>query len=283
MKIQKYTLLAIFLWVSLNCTFGQDAMELSKSMLATVKTIHSLKYRAESNERINGKMRFENANFKMQVQPFKIYVYQIEPKKGIECLFVTGQNNGKVKVNPGSFPWVSLNLQADGDLILENRHHMLFDAGFGYTTSVLEYLLNKYSAQSEKLLTLHCTEKMLGSDCYHLVFVNPNYKLTLYTTTKEETLVSIAQKLHINFYSIIENNSGLTAGSTVKPNTRLIVPNDYASKMEIWIHKEKKHPVCLKVYDTKGLYEEYKFYNVEINYSVRESDFSEKNPEYKFK
>ena len=83
------------LYIGLSLTgeniFAQNAMDITKAMFAEVKTIHTLKYLGESNERINGKMKFESAYFKIQEQPFKIYVYQNAPKTGAECLYVTGK------------------------------------------------------------------------------------------------------------------------------------------------------------------------------------------------
>ena len=266
-----------------SVAFGQDAGQITRDMFSMVKSIKYLRYNCESNERVWGKMKFENSDFKLSVQPFKIYVFQNVPRKGVECLYVTGVNGGKAKVNPNAFPWISLNLGVENDIMLEDRHHSIFDAGFLYTASLLEILLNKYTAQLDKCLLFNGIEKVSGSECYHLTFSNPNYKLTLYTTAQNETPVSIAKKLHINFYSIIENNKGLTPSGVIKPNTRLIVSNDYASKMEVYVHKEKMYPVHIKVYDAKGLFEEYKFLRVEINPTLLDIDFSATNPKYKFK
>ena len=118
MRISRISLAITLLAFICESSQAQSALELTKSMFLTVKNAHTLRYTAESNERVNGKLRFESSNFKLQDLPFKIYIYQNIPKKGIECLWVTGKFNGKVKVNPGSFPWVTLNLQPDGDLML---------------------------------------------------------------------------------------------------------------------------------------------------------------------
>jgi outer membrane lipoprotein-sorting protein len=266
-----------------QCVISQEATELTREMFSAVYTIKTLKYTCESNERINGKLKYESSDFKIQVTPFKIYVYRNTPDKGIECLYATGENNNQAKVNPNTFPWVSLNLNPHGDLVLQNRHHSIFDAGFGYTTTLLQTLMNKYSAQLKNLLEYKGEENVAGVKCHHLVFTNPAYKLTLYTVTEvNETPQTIAKKLGINFYMIMENNSGYKPSSVIKPGTRLIVPNDYASKMELYIHKDKKYPVYIKVYDTKGLYEEFKFLKVEINAALTELDFSAKNPKYHF-
>ena len=80
----------------------------------------------------------------------------------------------------------------------------------------------------------------------------------------------------------MENNSGLKPNSYIKPGTKVIVPNDYASKMELFINKSQLYPVMLQIYDTKGLFEEFYFKYVKINPSFKDIDFSENNPDYKF-
>jgi len=116
-----------------------------------------------------------------------------------------------------------------------------------------------------------------------LIFTNPNYKLISYTTQKNETPLSIAKKNHINFYSILENNPSLKVTDVIKPGTKIVIPNDYASKMELFVSKEKYYPLYIKIYDNKGFYEEFTFQQVNINAVFKDLDFSETNPNYKFK
>ncbi|HEY4787018.1 MAG TPA: DUF1571 domain-containing protein [Bacteroidales bacterium] len=261
----------------------QDALAITQQMFSTVKSFKSVEYTFESRERLlHGKIHVEKSLFKINMSPFKIYVYQHIPKPGLQCLYVEGKNNGKVKVNPNSFPWVNLNLDPEGELILQDRHHSIFDAGFTYTASLLEYLLNKYQDQKGSIIKYSGIVKIQGEDCYYLIFTNPNYKLITYVTQANETPLSIAKKFHLNFYSILENNPSLKGLSSIKTGTKLIIPNDYASKMELLVNKEKLYPIYLKIFDDKGVYEEYNFLQVIINPQFKDSDFSEKNPSYKF-
>jgi Protein of unknown function (DUF1571). len=283
MAISKlYRLILVFTF-GVNLSFGQDAVSISQQMFSTVKSIKSVQYTFNSKERVaNGKIHEERSTFKVNVAPFKLYMYQYVPKKDLQVLYVSGQNGGKAKVNPGSFPWVNLNLEPEGDLMLQDRHHGIFDAGFGYTISLLEYLMNKYPDQKDQLIKYNGVYKLQGVDCYYLTFTNPNYKLITYVAGFNETPISIAKKNHLNFYSIIDNNKSLKPTEVIKPGTKLQIPNDYALKMELLIHKDKLYPVHLKIYDHKGVYEEYYFQQVTLNPPFKDIDFSEKNPDYKF-
>ena len=264
------------------CGFSQDALAITNDMFTTVKALKTIKFDFDSKERIKGKMYNEKTSFKINLNPFKAYIFQSFPKNGIEGLYVSGENGEKVKINPNSFPWVSLNLDPAGDLMLENRHHPIYNSGFTYTASILENLINKYQSQTSKMVSFNGIVKIQEMDCYYLTLINPNYKLIIYYTQTNETPVSIANKLKINYYSILENNPGNKANTVFKLNTRLIVPSDYASRMELYVHTSQQYPVYLKIYDAKGLFEEYTFLNVQLNPPFRIIDFSYKNPEYKF-
>lgn len=274
--------LILTILVSSVSTFAQDPHDITKQMFAVVNKTKTLQYTLESLERVNGKLKKEIMFFKISTDPVKAYVFQYYPKNGIQMLYVDNKNGGKAKLNPGGFPWVSLNLDPEGELMLENRHHSIFDAGFNYTTSVLEYLLDKYSSQTVNLMKLNDIETIHGIECYSITFTNPNYRHILYTAKNGDTPLSIARKLHINFYSVMENNDGLKPNTKIKEGTKLIVPNDYASKMELYINKNLMYPVFLQIYDQKGLYEEFLFRYVKINPPFKEIDFSEMNPAYKF-
>jgi hypothetical protein len=266
---------------SLICK-AQDPYTVTQKMFETVKSFKTLQYSFDLKERYYGKIINEKSNFKIQINPLKIYLYQISPNAGVECLFIAGKNDNKLKVNPNSFPWVNLNLDPEGTIALEKHHHSIYDGGFIYTTSVIEYLLNKYKQQYPNLITSNGIVKMAGVECYHFTFVNSGYRLINYTVRDNETPLSIAKKMRINYYSILDNNPSVKGIGVIKPGTLITIPNDYASKMELYIHKEKFYPVHLKIFDHKGLYEEYTFSNVIINPKFTDLDFSENNPAYNF-
>ena len=262
--------------------FSQDPNALINQMFTSVKSLKGLTFTIDSRERVNGRMRDERISFKININPFKEYIYQHSPKKGLQVLYVTGKNDGKAKVNPGAFPWVILNLHPENDLMLDNHHHSIFDAGYHYTTSILEFLLQKYSSQKTNIISMNDPVKMMDVDCYHLTFVNPNYRLTVYTPVHNETPMIIARKLHIDYFTILEYNAGLKPNSVIPDGMKLTIPNDYASRMEIYINKITMIPVYLKIYDNKGLFEEFTFFNIVLNPVFKDIDFSEKNPAYKF-
>jgi outer membrane lipoprotein-sorting protein len=282
--IMKKCAVLVFIVVCLPmCAFGEDGASVARKMITSVKQIRTITYTMESKERIEGKMVPMRASMKVNVDPFMVYVYQYVPVKGLECLYKKGENGGKMKVNPAAFPWATLNLDPQGSLALKNKHHPIMNAGFTYMVSLLEYLLNKYGDDAARNITLTGSDTVKGVPCYRLVFRNPGYKMISYTVGKGETPLSIARKLRINYQSILENNSSVDGLGKIDKGTVLAVPNDYASSMEMYIHKEMLYPVRLVVSDLKGVFSDYTFTEVVINPAFNNADFSDNNPEYGFK
>jgi Protein of unknown function (DUF1571) len=265
--------------------FAADASLLLRKSMTNVRSLNSCQYTFESYERINGKMFFTKALFKISADPLRIYMYQFAPDKGIEILYLKGKNSGNARVYPGGFPWKILNLNPYGSLALKNRHHPITHAGFEYTALLIQYPLDKYKSENPRLITIEGSDQVHGADCYKLVLKNPAYQMTTYKTSMGETVLSIASKLKLNYTTIQENNPSITAASglgTIPANTVLTVPNDYASGMEVFIRKNDLFPVRFKIYDAKGLFEDYSFYDVKPNPAFNDIDFSETNPEYGF-
>jgi outer membrane lipoprotein-sorting protein len=281
----KNVVLFLIVFISITCSnfaFAQDPMEITSKMFSNVKSMKTLQYSFDSKERVGNKIVHEISDVKLNIQPLKVYLYQHKPTEGVEVLFLAGENSNNAKVNPNAFPWVTLNLNPEGSLMLDNHHHSIYDGGFAYTTSLIEFLLNKYKDQCDKLIKNNGIVKIQGVDCYYLTFSNTNYRLTNYIVGDNETPLTIAKKLKLNYFSILETNPNIKGLNTIKPGTRLILSNDYASKMELYIHKDKLYPVYIKIYDNKGLYEEYTFINVVINPVFKNDAFSADNSKYNF-
>jgi hypothetical protein len=251
-------------------------------MISFTNSVQALEFTLESKERINSKIIREINSCKLSTVPYKIYAIQSEPLKKLEVLYVAGNNGGKIKINPASFPWVTINLHPESSLILSSHHHTVLEAGFAYISTIIEKFIQKNAGKGPRILERFSKTKVNGSDCYVITLINPDYRLSDYVVSSHETPLTIAKKLSINYYSIIENNPGLKAHDEIAPGSKLTIPNDYASKIELYINQDKLYPIDLKIYDPKGLFEEYTFTDVDINPEFDTMVFSATNPLYRF-
>lgn len=279
----KLRYIASLLLISLGTTvMAQSGVELANKMIAKVKSLKTLQCTFEAQERILGKMSSERNNFKINISPFKAYLKQDYPEKGLEGLFITGENDNKTKINPNAFPWVTLNLDPEGELVMKNHHHPIFHAGFSYVAEVLDMLIKKYQAKTDNLIVNKGTMVYQGQEVIVLDCNNPFYKIQTIKISKPETPYELGKRLYINYYSILEENPGLKPFNDIHAGQTIKVPTDYASKMIIYLHKTQHYPLYIKISDPKGVFEEYKFSNVIINPTFKPEDFSASNPKYKF-
>lgn len=277
-----YRIIPIFLLFTFSLVKAQSGMELANNMINKIKSLKTLQCTFEAQERVLGKTVSEKNNFKINISPFKAYFKQDFPVKGLEGLYIAGENSNKAKINPNAFPWVTLNLDPEGDLMLKNHHHPLFHAGYGYVVQVLDMLIKKYQSKTDKLIVNKGIINYQGQEVYVLDCNNPFYRINSLNITKAETPYNLGKRLHINYYSILEENPGLKPFSEIPAGKTIKIPSDYASKMTIYLHKTQLYPVYIKISDAKGIFEEYKFTNVILNPTFQASDFSADNPKYNF-
>jgi outer membrane lipoprotein-sorting protein len=284
--IHPFTYLVIAALALLTCSFiptegsETDAMtndEVIKKMFMAMDNLKSLRYHLQCNERIKGRMQHTESRVKLQTSPRKLYLYI----KGIEVLWCEGTNNGNALVNPGSFPYVNLNLDPNGTLMRKDQHHTINEMGYHYLKDIISDGLNK-SADIDKNFILLGEEKYNGRMCYKLSISFPNFAWSSYTVKKAETFVSIARKFHVSEYMMLENNPKSSGYSDIKEGEVIKVPNYYSKLTLLLIDKEYMLPVNNKVFDDKGLFETYEYYDMEVNKPIDQREFTKNFEGYNF-
>jgi len=120
-----------------------------------------------------------------------------------------------------------------------------------------------------------------GAKCYKIVALDPAFKYTQYQVLKGENILSIAKKLWLNEYMIMQHNN-LSSFNDVNQGQTIMVPTDYGKEITLYINKTTMLPLLLRVDDDKGLFEQYIFRRITINPVLPASTFSKENKEYHF-
>lgn len=257
---------------------GLNNRDLIDKIFTAVENVKTLRYNLQCNERIKGKMQHTESKVKLQVSPRKLYLYI----KGIEVLWVQGQNNGNALVNPNSFPYINLNLDPYGSLMRADQHHTIHEMGYQYLYDILKDGYKKAGDNLNKYFTVMPDEKHNGRDCYKLAIAFPDFAWVPYTVKKGENLTTIARKLRVSEYMVLENNPKLGGYNDVKEGQVIKVPNAYAKMTLLLVDKEYLLPVNNKVFDEKGLFETYEYFDLKVNPPIAPEEFTKDFNGYNF-
>jgi len=81
---------------------------------------------------------------------------------------------------------------------------------------------------------------------------------------------------------ILENNEELDGYNDTTEGQTILVPSDYCERMVLYVDQQRNVPTMFKIFDHKGLYEQYEFKNLNIDPSVQPGEFTENFAEYGF-
>ena len=251
---------------------------LIEKIFASVDNVKTLRYSLQCNERIKGRMQHTESRVKLQTSPRKLYLYI----KGIEVLWIQGTNNGEALVNPSSFPYINLNLDPYGSLMRKDQHHTIHEMGFHYLADILKDGMRKAGNNLDKYFKILGEETYDGRPCYKLSISYPDFAWGPYTVKKGENLITIARKLRVSEYMVVENNPKISGYTDVKEGQVIQVPNAYAKLTLLLIDKEYLLPINNRVFDDKGVYETYEYHNMQVNPPIEPEEFTKTYKDYHF-
>ncbi|MCF8424001.1 MAG: DUF1571 domain-containing protein [Bacteroidia bacterium] len=253
--------------------------EIVFKMIKTIEDLERLKYSLKIIERGKKGYNHYESSVKLNRKPRKIYLYI----KGIELLWVSGWNNNKAFVKPNSFPYINLSLDPLGFLMRQDQHHTLNEMGVDYFGGLIEYMALKNGNRFDNYFKLEGEERINNRPCYKVIIDNKDFGYETYTIGENESITSIARKLHISEYMILEVNPKfkdyfdiLKKGQTIK------VPNAYAKHVTLYIDQLYFLPISIKILDDKGLYEQYDYHFLQVNPKIDDAEFTKQYKDYKF-
>lgn len=281
MKKTIFLLLAVATFAQPIAAQEVDRHEIFRKMMTTIDGIKTLSFHLDKTERMKGKMEPGSQDVKLNVDPFKVYIKVQVPNKGAEVLYLAGKNDGKAKVNPNAFPYMTLSLDPDGDILRKGQHHSVKQLGFKYTGDLLNFVYNKYKDKMDDYVTINGDITYDGRKCWNVTLTNREYKMESYTVKAGEDIIKIARKLRLDEYSLLELNK-IKGYDDVKAGQTIQVPNSLCKQIEMYIDKETFLPLYQKLYDDKGLMATYEYTNLKINPSFKPEEFTEDYSEYDF-
>ena len=255
-----------------------DSRELINQLMKGIETITTLKYDLRVSERVDGRLKSFTSHIKLQRFPRRVYIYI----KGVEVLWIQGKNNGDALVNPGSFPYINLNLSPYGSIMTNGQHHTIYEVGFDYFKDVIEYNVKKTGDKFDQCFVYEGEEKFEGRDAYKITILNNDFAWLKYRVKKGETLITIARELRLSEYMIKERNKCIKGYNDIKEGMEILIPNTYAKMTIMYVDKQYFVPLSTRVYDDLGLFESYDYLNLQVNPVIPDVEFSKKFKDYHF-
>jgi len=276
----------ILIFGIIQCTlFAQDnklKVELIDKMIKAIDDHNQMEFKMYRSER--SKNGFTDGKFyaKLINKPYKLYIKNFKPKPGSEILYIKGQNDDKALINPNSFPYFSISLDPDNNLLLAGGHHSLREAGFTLFSNMFKLYKVNYGEELYNRTTYHGMFKWNDRVCYKISIDYPDYNTKKYTPKKGETLYSISRDQLLNIGKLREYNVKYDDDDILDESEEIIIQNVYAKKAIIFIDNENYFPIYQLIYDEEGLYEKYQYVDLNLDISFKNEEFTRDYPEYNF-
>ncbi|GAA3994303.1 hypothetical protein GCM10022408_00770 [Hymenobacter fastidiosus] len=251
--------------------------QLMVRLTTAIESLKTLRCNVRTQERAGTKYNQARTAMKMGFNPLRVY---LRNEKGIEVLWVTGQNDGDAWVYPNSFPYVTLSLDPNSTLMRRNQHHSVLDAGFGTIANLIKGSTLRQDHSFEHSFRYAGDTTITGRPCYILRSDFPQFRYVTYKTTKPETVANIADRFSCGEYRIMERN-GLAPDEPVPAGKTLQVPNGYGKRTIICVDQKLLLPLVVQVHDDKGLFEKFEFSDVVANQPIPAAEFTKNYKGYK--
>lgn len=252
--------------------------QLITRLTSAIQGLSTIRCNAEARERIGTKAAPDYTAMKIAYNPYRVY---LKNRKGVEVLYVAGQNDNEAMVYPAAFPYITLNLDPKGSLMRKGQHHTVLQAGFG----MIADLLNGPDGKADNVFTRSFRyagdSTAQGQPCYVLRSDYPQFRYVAYRVGKNETIGSVAARFGCGEYRIVERNN-LSVDSKLTEGQVLQVPNAYGRRVLVVVNAKTYLPASVTVYDERGLYEKYNFLDVVANQPIPAAEFSKDYKGYKF-
>lgn len=269
-----------FIIIVSHPVLAQSPKSIILEMVQSAGRLEGFTAEITKEERINGKLVKQITAVKLIREPYQLYLNQRYPREGVEILCRLGSD--RALINPNSFPWFNLSLNPYGSLMRRGQHHTVYDSGFDLMASIIHRELARIGNDTARHIFYKGIVNWQGRPAIHIDMANPDYHHIIYRVQLGEDLNSIAKKLNINEYAILELNEEVDFYDDISPGQELKVPSSYAKKMVLYIDQGHMLPLVIKVFDDTGLFEQYAYKKFTLNPTFEEGEFTSDYKDYGF-
>ncbi|QKG52678.1 DUF1571 domain-containing protein [Hymenobacter sp. BRD67] len=251
--------------------------QLTTRLISAILGLKTLRVATELRERVGTSTTHDYTQMKLAFNPYRVY---LKNQKGVEVLYVTGQNDNEAWVYPAAFPYITLSLNPTGTLMRKGQHHTVLQAGFSLIANLLGGPNGRGDNTFSESFRYMGDTTAQGESSYILRSDYPDFHYISYRVGKNESIESIATHFSCGEYRIIERNK-LSADSKLIEGQVLQIPSAYGRRVLVTVDAKNYLPTSVTVYDDRGLYEKYIFSAIVANQPISSAEFSKGYKGYK--
>tara|TARA_B100000287_G_scaffold111063_1_gene103448 strand:- start:505 stop:1323 length:819 start_codon:yes stop_codon:yes gene_type:complete len=271
----KKNIIIVFIF-SFYFSFSQTKTEkIIKEMSKKIDKIETTEYDLFSWEKKGKKIKYNEMFVKMRKNPFEVYL-KSKQQNNVELLYT--QKQKKIIVNPNGFPYKNIKIDPLSKKITTGMHHTIFESGFGFFNTITNSMLKDTTTKKTQIKDTIIDKK----EVFKITITQKKFKLKEYKIKPKETLRDICLRKKISYYYVYNTNKKQIKNKKELTNTKIKIPPYYCEKVELYVEKERKIPVQIKIYINNKIFEKYIFKNVKINPKFNKNEISIKNKEYGF-
>jgi hypothetical protein len=165
----------------------------------------------------------------------------------------------------------------------QDQHHTLNEMGYDYFAGIIQHSMEKLGDKFGSYFEYEGEERINNRTCYKINVNNRDFGYTDYTVGEGESITSIARKFYLAEYMILEKNPKFKDYFDILKKGQIIkIPTWYCKVVTIYIDQFYFLPISVKIFDDKGLFEEYNYHFLQVNPKFDEKEFRRDFKDYKF-
>src|SRR5688572_29325047 len=141
-------------------------------MYDSIKNIRTLHQKISALERIDKQFVSASSEIKLQTHPRKLYF--INRSKKLEILYNSDLYGNKAVVKPHVFPYLTLTLDPNGNIMRKNQHYTINELGYDFIGKSIALTLAK-DKEGLANFTYHGKVAKNGYNCHFLEYENKSY------------------------------------------------------------------------------------------------------------
>ncbi|MEM8894781.1 MAG: DUF1571 domain-containing protein [Bacteroidota bacterium] len=254
-----YIIIASVVQVRAQAVEPIDPHSIIQASIQQSRAVNSAAYTLENTERIDGKWLSGTQEIRYRNQPLQVCMNFVHPAPGTMVTFDEIVDPERLVYDPAGFPFMKIDLDPMGSMARNSNHHTIYETGFDHFAELIATMYDQHEAMSLK--------ENPHSSAYRLQLIASD-QTTEYVVNADESTRSLAKRIGVSEYRIVELNEKVKGYGELKEGLTLRLPIAYAHELIVEIDKRTLLPTTLTLNDELGMLAYYSIRDIELGVEV---------------